>query len=155
MAEKPPEMFRNNRARVDIDPAERLFRRVSPDDWGEPHPEVDALDIPDMSVNRGKPIGEPTWVLLESDEYAEWGIVFFVAGEIPPRMSHADGSEFTFQATHVPLDENYPHSEIWAYKDGERAQARRLFDRDLSLRWRNALLQRTRVYIRPGEADLE
>jgi hypothetical protein len=155
MAEKPPEMFRNNRPKVDIDPTERLFRRVSPDDWGEPHPEVDALDIPDMSVNRGRPIGEPIWVLLESDEYSDWGIVYFVAGEIPSRMSHSDGSEFTFQTVHVPLEENYPHSEIWAYKNGERSQAKRLFDRDFSLRWRNALLQRTRVFLRPGDTGLE
>ncbi len=33
MAEKPPEMLRNNRPKVDIQPGERLYRRVNPADW--------------------------------------------------------------------------------------------------------------------------
>lgn len=152
MAEKPPEMLRNNRPKVDIQPGERLYRRVNPADWGEPHPEVDALDVPDMSVNRGRPHGEPEWVLLESDNHAAWGIVYFVADTIPARMIHSDGTEYTFRTEHVPLAENYPHSEIRAFLNGERFQTKKsLFDRDLSLRWRNALLQQTRVYRRPVE----
>jgi hypothetical protein len=153
MADKPPAMFRTGRPKTEIDSTERLYRRVSPDQWGDPHPEIDALDVPNMSVNRGEPIGDPLWVLLEGDECAEWGIVYFVAGDIPARMPHADGSVYTFRAEHVPLDDNYPHAEVWALIDGTRYAGKKvLFDRDMSLRWRNALLQQTRVFRWPNGA---
>jgi len=151
MADKPAEMYRNGRHKVDVRSDEPVYRRVSPEDWGEPHPEVDALDLPNMSVNRGSPIGESLWVLLESDEHAVWGIVYFLCRDVPDQMRHTDGTQFTFGVEHVPQDDNYPHSEVRAYLSGTIAQARRLFDPDLSLRWRNKLLQRTRVYRRPGE----
>ena len=152
MADKPDGMLRNGRPPVpEFDPQERLFRRVSPDDWGDPHPEVDALDLPDMSVNRGRPFGEPEWVLLEGDEFETWGIVYFEVQGIPERMTHQDGRVYTSRAVHVPLKENYPHSEVQAFHDDTHIQARREMDPDLSLRWRNALAQRTRNYRRPAE----
>lgn len=152
MPEKPPEMHRNGRPKVpEFRPEERLYRRVSPDNWGDPRVEVDALDLPDMSVNRGKPIGEPGWVLLESDEYAHWGIIFFEVQNIPERVVHEGGSTYSFKAVHIPHDENYPHSEIWAFLGEVHVQARRELDPALSLRWRNALLQRTHTHRRPTE----
>ena len=57
MPDKPPGMFRNGRPKVPEFRPERLYRRVSPEDWGDPRVEVDALDLPDMSVNRGRPLG--------------------------------------------------------------------------------------------------
>jgi len=151
MHDKPSGMLRNGRPKVqEFQPAERLYRRVSPEDWGDPRVEVDALDLPDMSVNRGAPLGEPEWVLLESDEYANWGMIFFEVRAIPTPLTHIDGTTFTFRPIHVPLEENYPHSEVRAYQGDTHVQARKLIDPDMSLRWRNILLQRTHTHRRPA-----
>ena len=150
MPEKPAGMFRNGRPKVpEFRTDERLYRRVSPADWGDPRVEVDALDLPDMSVNRGRPLGEPEWVLLESEEFHEWGIIYFEVRSIPERMVQQT-EVYTFMPMHIPLDENYPHAEIWAYRVGQHIQARKHLDPDLSLRWRNALLQRTHTHRRPS-----
>ena len=152
MASLPEGMLAHKRGPVkDFDDDEPLYRAFTKQDLDGDKVAYDAIELPDMSVNRGKPIGEPEWVLLESDEHDNWGIIFFEVQNIPERMVHQGGSTFNFKAVHIPHEENYPHSEIWAFLGEVHVQARRELDPDLSLRWRNALLQRTHTHRRPTE----
>ena len=49
-------------------PDEPLYRRVPHESWDEDRVNIDAIDLPDMSVNRGK-YSEPQWVRLIGGEY--------------------------------------------------------------------------------------
>jgi hypothetical protein len=47
------------------------------------------------------------------------------------------------------LEDNYPHSEIWAFLEGNHINAQRDLDREMHLRWRRKLLWKLRVVRRP------
>lgn len=45
----------------------------------------------------------------------------FRVRDVPQRCDGPDNRAFTFRVEHVPEDENYAHSEVRTYCDGERA----------------------------------
>lgn len=130
-------------------PEERLFRRVRPDDIEGVTVAVDAIELPDMSVNREK-YGPPDWLLLD-EEYGTWGVAAFMVKDIPSDITHLGVVEYSFQAEHRPLRNNYPHSEIWAYKDGAHIDVKHAEDLDPEpqLRWRERLQWKIRIAIQP------
>lgn len=153
MVELPPAMLKSGRGRdQEFAHDEYLYRRVPLQLWddGEDDIEVDAIELPDMSVVRSK-YGHPEWARLESDEFLEWGVVGFTVGDIPAEMLHLGAFTWTFGARHVPLEKNYPHSEVQAYEEGKHVNAKSRLDPNLHLRWREKLLWKIRKIIRPYE----
>lgn len=69
------------------------------------------------SVNRSK-YSQADDVLYP--DWSEWGIVRFVVGDVPDCIRSEAARDHQFRPAHVPLEENYAHSEIWAYRDEVR-----------------------------------
>lgn len=112
-------MYRNNRP---VDPAflpeEDLYIRFNAMEGQR----VDPLCIrcPDQSVNRSK-YSEPEWVLLDSyPKFVGWGYGAFKVRDVPENIDSGGGVVYEFSVDHDPLDDNYSHSEVRAYRDGER-----------------------------------
>jgi hypothetical protein len=153
MAELPAAMLKNGRqADQEFQLDEYLYRRVPLELWddGDDPIEVAAVELPDMSVIRGK-YGHPEWTRLQSEEYSEWGVIGFQVEGIPPRLQHLGVFVWTFNTCHVPLGNNYPHSEVRAYENGVHINAKNRLDPDLHLRWREMLLRKIRKFIRPHQ----
>ena len=135
-------------------PEEHLFRRFRPE-YGD-EPDLDAIQLPDISVNRGK-YCEPLHTLWsESGQYDEWGVLRFSVKNVPPRLSFAGIKEYKFEIFHAPQRRNYPHTEIRASNEtGERLvdKAMAKMDRDTNLKFREKILEYADVAIRPGELD--
>src|SRR5258708_39342136 len=140
MADVPPEMMTNARQ---PDPVfgddEFLFRRFSPENLDGAEVSVAAFELPDMSVLREK-YGQPRFLLLD-DEFVDWGVVGFRVRDIPPNREIWHGPlAYALEPRHVPLRYNYPHSEVWVYRDGvhicQSANNEQLLDPGFHLRWR-------------------
>ena len=154
MPDLPSAMLRNGRPKdQDFRLDEYLYRRVPLELWDDADVaiDIDAIELPDMSVIRGK-YGHPEWARLESDECIDWGVIGFRVDDIPVRLLHLGVFTWTFGPRHVPLDENYSHSEVWAYENGTHVNAKNRLDAHLHLRWREMLLRRVKTIIRPYES---
>jgi hypothetical protein len=153
MNELPPGMLAKGKSDDQtFEDDEHLFRGFHPDALCGTSIELDAIELPDMSVNRGK-YGPPEWVLL-LDGFEGWGVASFQVKDIPRELLHLGLLLFTFIPVHVPLKLNYPHSEVRAYdENGNRIKAKERLDPDMHLRWRECLLQKIHVIIFPGLRD--
>ena len=153
MPEIPEEMKRNGRPKVkEFDGEEYLYRRVMPEQWVESQVDIDAIELPDMSVNRDFRDPEkwpPHWVLLEEERCKDWAVVGFKVKDIPTDMPHLGIDMYTFDPTHVPQDRNYMHSEVWCYQNGGHIDAKKNLDHDLHQRWREKLLWKIKTFVRP------
>jgi hypothetical protein len=130
LAEIPERLRRLGRP---VDPnfsaAEKLFRRIPPrlDHIVDGKLLPPAIKFPDFSVNREK-YSQPADVLLGVDPdgairtYPDHGIAAFEVGDVPLELKANDGEVYTFKVLHEPLDENYSHSEVRTYVDGNRSQ---------------------------------
>ena len=123
MGERPAAMHRNGREPVPhFAPDELLYMRVQPDhvnSEGKPLPF--AFRLPSQSVNRSK-YSEPEWVLIPS--YQEWGICSFERRDVPEELRSNQpppdqSAEYRLAVEHHPLDDNYSHSEIRAYRKAQ------------------------------------
>ena len=75
-----------------------------------------AIHIPCSSVNRGGgDFGPPDDVTVD---YPGFGVARLFAGNMPAPVA-VEGRKFDFRVAHVPMDDNYAHSEIRAYRDGK------------------------------------
>src|SRR5262245_2228316 len=101
---------------------EQLYRRVPHEFWDDDYINVDAIDLPDMSVNRGK-YSLPQWVRLIGEEYHDWGVIGFRVEDIPAEMQHLGVHIFRFRPKHVLHKYNYPHSEVQAFHSRAAAPA--------------------------------
>ncbi|MCI0639805.1 MAG: hypothetical protein L0Y58_25400 [Verrucomicrobia subdivision 3 bacterium] len=154
MAEIPPEMMALERvADNEFENQERLYRRVPPESFDGDEPSVAAVELPDMSVGRGK-YGRPEWLLLHED-HRGWGVIYFVVRDIPPdrEIIQAGIIAFTLEPRHVPLAKNYPHSEVWVFREGvhicKKDMNLHLLDPDFHLRWRERIVLASHVAIPP------
>jgi hypothetical protein len=165
MPELPDGMMQRDRPIDDVfKPDEPLYRRVPHEFWDEDRVNIDAIDLPDMYVNRGK-YSEPQWVRLIGDEYHDWGVIGFHVKDVPPEMQHLGIHLFKFRTKHVPHKYNYPHSEVQAFYSKidlpgveehiDKEYLRReqlqsldtLFPDELQLRWREQLRRKCRIVI--------
>lgn len=137
MGDVPDEMLTKDRP---VDPIftdeELLFRRFMPDAFDGTRIAPEAIELPDMSVNRSK-YGPAEWLLLDED-YQDCGVFGFRVGDVPSDLLDKAVTKYRFDVQHRPLKYNYPHSEIWAYRDGEHIDAKDalLLDPGLHMRWR-------------------
>jgi len=93
--------------------SEKLFRRYTRAHYvnGQFSNTGFAFNSP-QSVNRQK-YGEPTDTLFsETDEFAEWGVLSFKTEDLPA-LFPPDDPRYSFFPRHVPMEDNYAHSEVW------------------------------------------
>ena len=133
----------------DFDNEERLFRAFAANDLEGNKVAIDAIELPDMSVNRGK-YGEPWW-LLHLDIWAGCGVAAFDVRDARWSFSHLGVTTYRFDVVHTPTQNNYPHSEVYAFEEDRHIELPEQMDPAVHLRWRNRLRQRLNVLIRPGE----
>lgn len=169
MPELPEYMMRNGRPVDDNFRAdEMLYRRVLPEDWEVDYVNVDAIEMPDMSVNRAK-YGPPESVLLSFEKSRTCGVIGFTIGDVPPEKVHLGVHVYRFRVQHVPLSRNYPHSEVRAFyanmaaaeqethitesflKQEKARNLMPLFPLELQLRWREELRRKCRIIMQPSE----
>ena len=124
-----------------------------------------------MSVNRGS-LSPPWWVRYmegrnpstgESEvTLTDWGVIGFRVRDIPAKLMDKGIFTYEFRVHHVPVKNNYAHSEVRAFEVdpsvpddiGNRlagATFQERVDRILHVRWRENLLRKTRVFLRPGQ----
>jgi hypothetical protein len=132
---------------------EWLFRRVPTTIWDDPADEleVDAVELPDMSVGRSKH-GHPEWTrfdVINNRHFEDWGIVGFQVGEIPPELWKEGVLHFEFLPHHAPLEKDYPHSEVRAFESGTHIDLEGNLPEDIHLKFRERLLRKTKTLIRP------
>lgn len=93
------------------------------------------IRFPNFSVNRSK-YSESFDVLIP--EYFDWGIYSFQVQDIPDPYSTTGGKDnetlYEFYAEHVPLKDNYSHSEVRVSKDG-------IYDEEMKIK--NKILKKT------------
>ena len=120
----PEHLHHVNRPVLSFDEAgEKLFRRYNP----QTSATVTAcIDFRRMSVNRGR-LSQSDEVLLDTEGnggYPTLGVVAFEVGDL--RSAEDDGKwrvpnvpgNFELRPVHGPLQCNYAHTEVVAYKDG-------------------------------------
>lgn len=155
----PPACMRSNGRHPDtyFHPDEYLFRRVPLDLWDEPTDvallDVDAVQLPDISVGRSK-FGHPEWVrfdVVNGRYFEEWGILGVRVEDIPPEMFRDGVNRFTFGPNHMPLEKDYPHSEIRAFLNGNHVENSEDLPEDVHLKWRERLLREMRAIIMPRQ----
>lgn len=155
MTDIPVEMKRQGREPDQhFDDKEKLYRRFRPDDFDGDGVAPEAFELPDMSVNREK-YGPPEWLLLHED-YRDWGVVAFRVEEIPrdQALYHLGVLAYMLRPEHVPLHNNYPHSEIRVYLDNDRicreSENLDLLAPEFHLRWRERLSRIAKIQIQPS-----
>lgn len=158
MAEIPHEMMTLERQADDnFSDEERLFRRVRPESFDGDEPSIASVELPDMSVGRGK-YGKPEWLLLDEDRHG-WGVIYFLVRDLPPGIEilQAGIMSFSLEPKHIPLARNYPHSEVWVFRDRvhicSNAKNVHLLDPDFHLRWRERIVLASHIAIPPQRSQ--
>jgi hypothetical protein len=114
----PQEMFRNGRP-IDPNflPDEELYIRFDRIDGKNVDPAC--IKAPVQSVNRSK-YSRAEWVLLARyPQFLDWGYGSFKVSDIPESITSEFNITHFYKVEHVPLEDNYSHSEVRAYKNGE------------------------------------
>lgn len=120
--ELDPRTFRLTRRGRAADPdfaqVEHLYRRclATEQDPGDPErlfPDQISF-YPDWSVNREK-FSRPEDVLYPG--FLNWGIAAFQVQDIPAPYQTEGNVTYHWTAQHVPLEDNYPHTEVWTHKN--------------------------------------
>jgi hypothetical protein len=134
-------------------PEEELYRRFPPGLWDGVELRMDAIQMPDMSVNRSK-YSVPRDA-VDDEEFAGWGVASFMVKDIPPEFVDAGVHRWSFRPVHDPRrfkhKLNYAHTEVRGYLNQTHFQG--IFPPHIHLRFRRRLLQRTRVRIRPESLE--
>jgi len=146
------------RAGRPIDPdflvSEKLFFRCMLD-WIDERGRIKPAGIhfPDQSVNREK-YSRCTDVLLpdgsqRSKAWVLWGVVVIRVEDLPPETRSAGDIAYRFTVEHDPLEDNYGHSELRVYKDGQRESNKKKIGSLVKKEYRTKLALRTRVIVQP------
>lgn len=155
MPDVPSAMTKGDRSEDQVfESDEQLYRRVPFVLWDEDDDDVDldAIELPDMSVVRGK-YGHPEWARFDRSEYIELGVIGFRVDAIPDFFLHLGVFRWSFRAIHVPLKKNYPHAEVQAFVDGKHVDGKKqVLDPDSHLRWRELLFRKVKRIYRPRQA---
>ena len=141
----PEEMKRNGRAVLEgFKPEELLFFRFDAEDLEQGELSIQSISIPDQSTNWSR-LGPAEWLrLCEYPKFANCGLVEIAVNGIPPDIIDEGGTEYRIIPTHVPLEENYPHSEIRIFKSGNHISydERRKLSKTAKLKYRDSIRRR-------------
>jgi hypothetical protein len=150
--------------------SEALYRRVDPEDIvegdngrklvahsGQRRPWGDGISI---SVARGK-YAEPDDARWESaydphnygapQLYRDWYVTAVAVADLPSTIASVGGAVHTFKPEHAPFDDLYAHSEITAFKNGEKIMQSSQFNKSAKVAYRAALSNRTVIVRQPDE----
>lgn len=148
-------MYRNDRP-IDttFGRAEQLFFRCKLD-WIDDTQRIKPAKVhfPDQSVNREK-YSRPTDVLLpdsspRSKEWIVWGVAVIRVCDIPPASETSAGVSYAFTAEHDPDDDNYGHTELRVYKNGQRESNKKKINETIKKEYRTNLALRSAVTVQP------
>ena len=117
--EIPPQLLRHGRPDdQEFLATEELYRRCA--NWPlNEHRSGIAFPFPDFSVNRQKYCENPYWTLLP--DHHNLRVISFLVGDIPAELIAEHNMQvFNFRPVHRPEDDNYSHSEISTFLDGEQ-----------------------------------
>ena len=119
MSDRPTEMYRNGRP-IDPDflPTEKIYRWFTKEQVVGNCVPAASFKFPDCSVNRSK-YGPAEWVIIDCPKR---GIAAVQVQYVPVVLLAGDGRQFEFQVTHVPCEDNYPHSEIRVFLEKSHYQ---------------------------------
>ncbi len=164
MPELPDYMMQLQKPLVpDFQHDEHLYRRVPDTLWDEGEIQLDTIEFPDMSVTRQSlgPASSARWV---GNEYLPWGVIGFEAGDIPPEIPYLGAVLYRLRPVHRPLKRNYPHSEVqvfeakWDDPQNEihlNKETMPGVPLEAQLEWRELLLRRCRVILKPREEPVD
>ena len=99
----------------EFEASERLFRRIHPSHLIDGLVAEAFLPFPAFSVNREK-YSRPEEVL---QGHSSFGIAAFRVVDIPERLQDPNGTTYWFGVEHRPEPDNYSHSEVHSYLEGE------------------------------------
>lgn len=102
-------------------PEEALFIRFKQID-GAGNVAISEIRYVDQSGNRSKYCSRPSYILLPN--YDNWGygsISIKDILDIPGIITAKSGVNNSCEVAHMPLTDNYSHSEIWTFRNGVRA----------------------------------
>lgn len=157
MPPQPEAMKRGSRPVIEaFHDDEYLYRRVPTSIWASVDAPltVDAVRLPDISMARSS-LGHPEWLRLDmhSGIYRKnWGVIGMQCRKILPMFQPTGGPAFTYRIAHMPLDYDYPHSELQAFEGDKHLNTQEsVLPEDLHLEWRASLLENYDVMIRPNE----
>lgn len=154
MPDLPSAMMKGTRSEDQVFASdEPLYRRVPFELWDQDEDglDLDAIELPDMSVMRGK-YAHPEWARFDRGNYVDLGVVSFSVEDIPEPFMHLGVFNWSFRAEHVPLRRNYPHSEVRAYEDNVHVDGKqRTLDPDAHLRWRELLFRKIKKIYEPRQ----
>jgi hypothetical protein len=135
-------MKRNGRLEDAVfQPSEKLFRRYKGEHFiGGKFTNMGLSFKHPPSVNRQKYSESSDVIFSETDEFAQWGVLSFQVQHLPATFPSGQ-PEYSFFPKHVPLEDNYAHSEIYcdcvpasgSYVE-PRSEIRKLFRATLSQR---------------------
>ncbi len=100
-----------------------LYYRCKREDISEGRLLPPRIRCPNTSVNWSK-YSKPWDVIFD---HPGWGIAQFIVCRLPKELPKevpvgaTAPQQHSFYPGHVPLPENYPHSEIWTFRAGVRA----------------------------------
>jgi hypothetical protein len=150
MPEYPKELLWNGRSIEPVfEPDELLFYRVQGFD-PEGMVNVDDILFPNTSINRGR-FSLPQHVLWSRyPKYTHWKVAQFRVQDIPEKVEQPNSTRvFNFKAVHDPLiktdldAENYAHTEIQGFENGERKKniSNALVAKDFRMRLRRMMYE--------------
>ena len=121
--ERPERMYQRDRQVLpDFEGGESLYLRYGCQDFLDGQLLSSAIRFPKTSVNRGS-LSEPEDVLFdENGMYKGLGVVEFKVSDLPPRVAQDQGPAYSFFMKHVPVSNNYSHSEIWSDQESMTGQ---------------------------------
>lgn len=150
----PNRLIRDGRDVDDnFEPREKLYHRFNKLQQSEGVLYPASIRFPDFSVNRGK-YSEPNDVLLyDYPSVIDWGVASFKVEDIPPPHTTGEGTEYettySFAVKHVPIEENYSHSEVRTYKNGNYSKDMEVGSKKVKLRFRIYLGNRISIEKEP------
>lgn len=146
----PDELITKGRtANQNFADTELLYIRFAEIDGDEVAPE--GLRCPNQSSNRSLFCNNPGWVLLgeppaDPDKFKNWGYGQVLVNEIPGQLESPGGVAAEFKPFHDPTEYNYSHTEIRAYKSGNRTNN---LNDDVRMRFRIELSQKIVILKKP------
>lgn len=148
--DRPARMYAGDRG-VDLsfDPAELLYHRFP----GTVNSGMDAyIDqiafYPDMSTNRSR-YSEAGDVLYPS-YFETHGVLSLRVSDVPGEIRSPGGPRYHWAAVHCPEPDNYAHTEVRTYRDGEFSRDLRITSAVVKKVFRSKLLSVVAVAIAPG-----